>query len=155
MLLGDDPGTIFGALGSAISDGASLDDLGRSLAYAAALRVAQFGTANEHGDWDSAHHVFTYCNAVHQGLKRIAVERNVAGLPEASRGILYGAAAIYLIRYLNVPPARLPGEGDDGLNALPSTPKRSARRSGCIRSSAPGRGSGTPRGAPSHSRSSA
>jgi nitrite reductase/ring-hydroxylating ferredoxin subunit len=123
VLLGDDPGTIFDALGSAISDGASLDDLGRSLAYAAALRVAQFGTANEHGDWDTAHHVFTYCNAVHQGLKRIAGDHNVAGFPEASRGVLYGAAAIYLIRYLNVPPARLPGEGNDRLNALPSKPE--------------------------------
>ena len=43
----------------------------RSLAYAAALRVARFGTANEHSDWETAHHVFTYTNAVHQALKRI------------------------------------------------------------------------------------
>ncbi len=123
VLLGDEPDAIFGALGSAISDGASLDDLGRSLAYAAALRVAQFGTANEHGDWDTAHHVFTYCNAVHQSLKRIAASHDVSGFPEASRALLHGAAAIYLIRYLNVPAARLPGEGDDGLDALPSTPE--------------------------------
>jgi len=123
VLLGDEPDAIFGALGSAISDDASLDDLGRSLAYGAALRVAQFGTANEHGDWDTAHHVFTYCNAVHQSLKRIAASHDVSGFPEASRALLHGAAAIYLIRYLNVPPARLPGEGDDGLDALPSTPE--------------------------------
>ena len=38
---------------------------GRSLAYAAALRVARFGSANEHSDWEKAHHVFTYANAVH------------------------------------------------------------------------------------------
>ena len=31
--------------------------------------------------------------------------------------------AIYLIRYLNVPPARLPGEGDDRSEDLPSTVK--------------------------------
>ena len=97
-------------------------DLGRSLSYAAALRVARFGTANEHGDWETAHHVFTYCNAVHQGLKRIGSDPDLAAeFVEAVRAILHGAMAIYLIRYLNVPPARLPGEGDDRLNDLPST----------------------------------
>jgi hypothetical protein len=35
-------------------------------AYAAALRVARFGNANEHADWETAHHVFTYANALHQ-----------------------------------------------------------------------------------------
>jgi hypothetical protein len=122
VLLGDNPSAIVAALQVAVSDGASFDDLGRSLSYAAALRVARFGTANEHGDWETAHHVFTYCNAVHQGLKRIGSDRHLAAhLVEASRAILHGAIAIYLIRYLNVPPARLPGEGDDRLEGLPST----------------------------------
>jgi hypothetical protein len=35
------------------------------------------------------------------------------------RGLLHGAIALYLARYLNVPPATLPGEGDDGLDDLP------------------------------------
>jgi hypothetical protein len=123
LLLGDEPRAIFAALAAAISDGASLADLGRALAYAAALRVAQFGTANEHGDWDTAHHVFTYCNAVHQGLARIEADAGPGAFVEASRAILHGAAAIYLIRYLNVPPARLPGGPgeDDGLDALPAS----------------------------------
>jgi len=117
-LLGDDPGRITGALQAAVSEGASLADLGRSLCYAAALRVARFGTANEHGDWETAHHVFTYCNAVHQVLKRINGDpEHVADFVEA----LHGALAIYLIRYLNVPPARLPAEGDESLDSMPST----------------------------------
>jgi nitrite reductase/ring-hydroxylating ferredoxin subunit len=70
-LLADDPATIIDALTAAARDGASPADLGRALAYAAALRVARFGTANEHSDWETAHHVFTYANAVHQALKRI------------------------------------------------------------------------------------
>ena len=112
-LLGDDPGAIIGALEAAVSDGASFADLGRSLCYAAALRVARFGTANEHADWETAHHVFTYCNAVHQGLKRIGSDLDHGGhFVEPVRAVLHGATAIYLIRYLNVPPARLPGEGD-------------------------------------------
>src|SRR4029077_14927648 len=70
-LLGDDPVAIIAALTAAERDGATPSDLGRALAYAAALRVARFGTANEHSDWETAHHVFTYTNAVHQALKRI------------------------------------------------------------------------------------
>jgi phenylpropionate dioxygenase-like ring-hydroxylating dioxygenase large terminal subunit len=33
----------------------SPSDLSRSLAYGAALRVARFGNANEHSDWETAH----------------------------------------------------------------------------------------------------
>jgi len=116
LLLGDDPGAILTAVKSAIADGAAFSDLGRSLSYAAALRIARFGAANEHGDWETAHHVFTYCNAVHQGLKRIESDPDLAAESlEPVRAVLHGAIAIYLIRYLNVPPARLPGDGDDRL----------------------------------------
>jgi len=115
-------GSSVGADRLAARDGASGDDLGRSLSYAAALRVARFGSANEHGDWESAHHVFTYCNAVHQGLKRIGADRELGGQRvELLRAVLHGAIAIYLIRYLNVPPGRLPEEGDDALDDLPAT----------------------------------
>src|SRR6202011_3108955 len=38
---------------------------------------------------------------------------------EAVRGLLHGAMALYLARYLNVPPASLPGEGGEGLDDLP------------------------------------
>ncbi|SEC27760.1 Ferredoxin subunit of nitrite reductase or a ring-hydroxylating dioxygenase [Rhizobiales bacterium GAS188] len=122
LLLSDDPDAIIAALETAISEGAAFADLGRSLSYAAALRVARFGTANEHGDWETAHHVFTYCNAVHQGLKRIGSDPEPAADCVASaRAVFHGALAIYLTRYLNVPPARLPGEADDRAQDLPST----------------------------------
>ncbi len=116
-LLGDDPAAIIAALTAAARDGATPSDLGRALAYAAALRVARFGTANEHSDWETAHHVFTYANAVHQALKRIG---SGASEPvEAARGLLHGAMALYLARYLNVPPAPLPGDSGEGLDDLP------------------------------------
>jgi nitrite reductase/ring-hydroxylating ferredoxin subunit len=122
LLLGDDPGAIIAAVETAISDGAAFADLGRSLCYAAALRIARFGAANEHADWETAHHVFTYCNAVHQGLKRIDSDPDLAaGSVEPARAVLHGAMAIYLIRYLNVPPARLPDEADDLWKDAPST----------------------------------
>jgi nitrite reductase/ring-hydroxylating ferredoxin subunit len=118
-LLSDDPREIIDALKQAIQMGAAPTDLGQSLAYAAALRVARFGNANEHSDWETAHHVFTYANAVHQMLKRIgtaAVDDHVSTV----RGIVHGAMALYLTRYLNVPPARIPGEAGEQLDDLPA-----------------------------------
>jgi hypothetical protein len=117
-LLGDDPARIVDALKAAIHAGAAPADLSRSLAYAAALRVARFGNANEHADWETAHHVFTYTNAVDQILKRIGTATD--GHVAAVRGVLHGAMALYLARYLNVPPARMPGEGGEQLDDLPA-----------------------------------
>jgi hypothetical protein len=62
-----------------------------------------------------------HANAVHQALKRIDV---AAPEPvEAVRALLHGAMALYLARYLNVPPASLPGERGDSLNDLPVAAK--------------------------------
>jgi hypothetical protein len=36
------------------------------------------------------------------------------------RGVLHGAMALYLTRYLNVPPARIPDEGGEQLDDLPT-----------------------------------
>jgi hypothetical protein len=119
-LLGDDPATVVADLKSAIRDGAIATDLSRAMAYAAALRVAFFGTSNEHSDWDTALHCFTYCNAVHQLLTRITDEGPMElERPELLRGMFHGAMQTYLIRFLNVPPARIPGEGGDKLDDLP------------------------------------
>jgi nitrite reductase/ring-hydroxylating ferredoxin subunit len=118
-LLGDDPVTIIDALKATIRAGAAPVDLGRSLAYAAALRMARFGNANEHSDWETAHHVFTYANAVHQMLKRIGTANTDAHVA-AVRAVLHGAMALYLTRYLNVPPARIPGENGEQLDDLPA-----------------------------------
>jgi nitrite reductase/ring-hydroxylating ferredoxin subunit len=121
-LLGDDPARIVDALNEAIRAGAAPADLGRSLAYAAALRVARFGNANEHADWETAHHVFTYANAVYRMLTRIGTA-NVDNHVTAVRGVLHGAMALYLARYLNVPPARIPGDGREHLDDLAADPE--------------------------------
>jgi nitrite reductase/ring-hydroxylating ferredoxin subunit len=122
QLLGEQPADIVNALKSAIRAGASPTDLSRALAYAAALRVARFGTANEHSDWDSVHHAFTYCNALHWMLKRVCEcgrEHDTPVDPRWLRGIFHGAMSVYLLRFLNVPPASLPGEAGDTLADLP------------------------------------
>jgi hypothetical protein len=102
-LLGDNPQEILTALRTAIRSGARPKHLAKILAHAAALRIARFGTVNEFGDWITALHTFTYCNALHQAIKRCPSV-------ELVRGIFHGAIAVYLDRFLNVPPAHLPGE---------------------------------------------
>ena len=91
--------------GGATGAGAAPADLGQSLANAAALRIARFGNANEHADWETAHHVFTYANAVHRMLTRIGAA-NIDSPVTAVRGILHGTIALYLARYLNCPGRR-------------------------------------------------
>jgi len=118
-LLCDDPVNIIDALKAAIGAGATPTDLSRSLAYGAALRVARFGNANEHADWETAHHVFTFANAVDQMLNRIGTA-SVDDLVVAVRSVLHGSLALYLTRYLNVPPARIPGDSGERLDDLPA-----------------------------------
>jgi len=118
-LLGDDPVRIVDALKAAIRGGAAPADLSQALAYGAALRVARFGTANEHADWETAHHVFTFANAIHQMFNRIGTA-SADGVVAAVRAVLHGAMALYLTRYLNVPPARIPGENGEQLDDLPA-----------------------------------
>src|SRR5262249_24147387 len=63
--------------------------------------------------------VFSYANAVHQLLKRIGTG-NSNGHVTAVRSVLHGAMALYLTRYLNVPPARIPGDDGEQLDDLPT-----------------------------------
>jgi len=105
-MLGEEPLAILAAISDAIRGGARPTQLSRALCFAGALRLARFGTANEFGDWITALHTFTYANALHQALKRLGDDVD----PELLRGIYHGAVSIYLDRFLNVPPAPLPGE---------------------------------------------
>jgi nitrite reductase/ring-hydroxylating ferredoxin subunit len=99
-LLEDDPSAVVDALLAAIAAGAAPEELGRALAFAAALRVARFHVQNDFGDWDTVHHAFTAANALHQALVRTPS-------PELHRGLVHGALRVYLDRFLNVPAARL------------------------------------------------
>jgi nitrite reductase/ring-hydroxylating ferredoxin subunit len=101
ILLGDNAQAIADALLTALQQGCSEVELAEIVTYAAALRIAQFSTNNDFNDWDSAHHTFTFANAVHQGMRRVAS-------PELLRGVFDAAMSVYLDRFLNVPPARLP-----------------------------------------------
>lgn len=108
VLLGDDPQAIVDALMDTLKQGCSPTDLAGIVAYAAAMRIAQFHTSNEFGDWDTALHTFTFANAVHQGLSRLQNSTNLFGYTHILRGVFDAAMSIYLDRFLNIPPARIP-----------------------------------------------
>jgi nitrite reductase/ring-hydroxylating ferredoxin subunit len=103
VLLGEDPLRIIDALKQAIADGARPEQLSQALVHAAALRIARFGTVNEFSDWITALHTFSYAHAVDCVLRRCPS-------PEILRGVFHGAVSVYLDRFLNIPPAPLPGE---------------------------------------------
>ena len=100
-LLGDVPHEIIKAIKEAITDGASPEQLGSTVAHAAFLRMAHFHTSNEFRDWDTVHNTLSAANALHQALKRTPT-------PELLRGVFDVAMSIYLDRFLNMPFQRLP-----------------------------------------------
>lgn len=107
LLLQDNPQASIDALLDALRAGATEVELASAVSYAAALRIAQFHTSNEFGDWDTALHTFTFANAVEQGLRR-------APSVELLRGVLDAAMSVYLDRFLNIPAARLPQPNGKG-----------------------------------------
>jgi nitrite reductase/ring-hydroxylating ferredoxin subunit len=112
-LLADDPEQVVAALAGAGAAGATPEQLGRAVAYAAALRITRFHPQNDFGDWDTVHHAFTTANALHQALLRRPT-------PELFRGLVHGALRIHLDRFLNVPPARLAETAEGDLDELAS-----------------------------------
>ena len=112
VLLGDDGRAVVAAVGEALAAGSAPQTLSAVVAYAAALRLARFSASNDVGDWFSAQHTFIFTNAVDRAVRRNPTTRTVGAIVQA-------ALAVHADRFLNVPPARLPGERD-GLEALPS-----------------------------------
>ena len=110
IILGDDPQAIVDAMLDALRDGCAPAELAGAVAYAASLRIARFPTTNEFGDWDTAHHSFTFANAVHQSVRRV-------DSPELIRGVFDAAMTVYLDRFLNVPAAKLPEPNRNGKGA--------------------------------------
>ncbi len=101
QMLGDSPGEIIDSIKDAIASGATPEQLGGAVAHASFLRMAHFHLSNEFRDWDTVHNTLTAANALHQALRR-------SPTPELLRGVFDVAISIYLDRFLNMPPQRLP-----------------------------------------------
>ncbi len=100
-ILEDDPAATLDALKEAVRGGATAEQIGSAVAYAAFLRMARFHTSNEFGDWDTVHNTLTAANALHQALIR-------APSVELLRAAFDTAISVYLDRFLNMPAQRLP-----------------------------------------------
>ena len=111
LLLDDDPEVVVSTLLDALRAGADEEQIGRAIAYAAALRIARFHVQNDHGDWDNVHHSFTAANALHHALQR-------RPSIDLLRGAVHAALRINLDRFLNVPAARRPQATSGSLEAL-------------------------------------
>jgi len=94
MILDGEPSDVLTELLRLAHAGVPLTELSAVVAYAAVLRALHFPTSNEFTDWETVLHAFTYANAVDQALRR-------APSGPLARGILDGAMAIYLERFLN------------------------------------------------------
>ena len=100
-ILGDEPGEVIRAIREAIAGGATPEQVGAAVAHGAFLRMARFHLSNEFRDWDTVHNTLTAANALHQALRR-------SPTPELLRGAFDVAMSIYLDRFLNMPPQRIP-----------------------------------------------
>ncbi len=100
-MLGDSPEEIIDAIKRAVAEGATPEQVGGAVAHASFLRMAHFHLSNEFRDWGTVHNTLTAANALHQALVRTPS-------PELLRGAFDVAISIYLDRFLNMPPQRLP-----------------------------------------------
>jgi nitrite reductase/ring-hydroxylating ferredoxin subunit len=118
VLLGDNPTAIVDVLIESLQDGAKQEELAAIVAYAAALRIAQFPVTNEYSDWNTALHTFTFANAVQQAIHRLPSSK------ELLRAIFDIAMSNYLNRFLNVPSVTIPYEKEGPTNNKVSESKR-------------------------------
>ena len=118
VLLGDNPTAIVDVLIESLQDGAKQEELAAIVAYASALRIAQFPVTNEYSDWNTALHTFTFANAVQQAIRRLPSSK------ELLRAIFDIAMSNYLNRFLNVPSVTIPYEKEGPINNKDSESNR-------------------------------
>ncbi|MCE2469464.1 MAG: Rieske (2Fe-2S) protein [Dehalococcoidia bacterium] len=106
-ILSDDPASAIDALKAAVADGASPEQLGAAVAYAAFVRMARFHLSNEFADWNTVHHCVTTANAVHQALRRFDSD-------DLLRAVFDTAMSVYHARFLNIPSAAIPAPNGKG-----------------------------------------
>jgi nitrite reductase/ring-hydroxylating ferredoxin subunit len=110
VMLGNDPNAIADVLMESLQEGAKEEELAAIVAYAAAVRIAQFPTSNEYSDWDTALHTFTFANAVEQSIRRLPSSA------ELLRAVFDVAMSNYLNRFLNVPSVPVAAEKEEPFN---------------------------------------
>ncbi|MCE4599622.1 MAG: Rieske (2Fe-2S) protein [Desulfurococcales archaeon] len=101
LVLRDNPRSIATSITQLLDNGTSPRHISLGVALAAAIRVARFSRYNDLEDWIRVLHSFSYANAIHQVVKRVST-------PRVFKGVYHAALRVYLDRYLNEPPYRIP-----------------------------------------------
>lgn len=103
VLLGEEVAPIVSEIESLLRRGVDPREICRSMVYASAIRTARFHLKNE-GDWHDVANIYSYAHALYQAFQRA---------PSGSllRGIFHGAVFLTYLRWLNMPAARVPKQG--------------------------------------------
>ena len=102
-LLADDFNLSVAAVEEQLRAGVEPAALCRAMTYAGAVRTVRFHLKNE-GDWHDVANIYSYGHALFRAFQ-------LAPSKELLRGIFHGAVFMTYLRWLNMPAARVPREG--------------------------------------------
>ena len=103
VMLGDDFEPILARVEAALRAGVPPTQLCRAMTYAGALRTLRFHLKNE-GDWHDVANIYSYAHALYKTF-------HYAASKELLRAIFHGAVFLTYLRWLNMPAARVPPNG--------------------------------------------
>ena len=83
-----------------LREGVAPADLCRAMTYAGAIRIVRFHLKNE-GDWHDVANLYSYAHALYRAF-------HDAPSKELLRGLFHGAVYLTMLRWLNMPSARVP-----------------------------------------------
>ena len=103
VLLGDDFEPIVQQVEEELRAGVSPLAICRAMTYAGAVRTVRFHLKNE-GDWHDVANIYSYAHGLYRTFQ-------LAPSAELLRGLFHGAVFCTYLRWLNMPSARVPREG--------------------------------------------
>ena len=99
-MLQDDFREIVSEVEEKLREGAAPTDICRAMTYAGAVRIVRFHLKNE-GDWHDVANLYSYAHALYRAF-------HDAPSKELLRGVFHGAVYLTMLRWLNMPSARVP-----------------------------------------------
>ena len=103
VMLEDDFVPVLDQIEKKLRSGVTPTDICRAMTYASAIRIARFHLKNE-GDWHDVANIYSYAHGLYCAFQ-------YTSSPELLRGIFHGAVFLTYLRWLNMPSARIPRNG--------------------------------------------
>ncbi|MDA1193481.1 MAG: hypothetical protein O3A46_17530, partial [Candidatus Poribacteria bacterium] len=119
FLLGDDWEVLVRDVEKKLREGVDPRDICRAMTYGGAIRTARFHLKNE-GDWHDVANIYSYAHALYRAF-------DYAPSKELLRGLFHGAVFMTMLRWLNMPSARVPAPGQRLGETFSSTKQMLAR----------------------------